>query len=183
MRRRRFLAGIATGALSVGVGACSAGSPSVPADETTEPRPDRPSTSSNHQAGVTTLPPAAASLAALDLTRTGHDQLPRLLQLLTSHLRLLQSRSSESSAVTVTVAVGPNLFHKRRDLDPLRPRRLSAMPSFPNDALDPAWCHGDLLLQVCAERPSAARAALQHLVGCANADMASELAVRSMTPR
>ncbi|MDT7726087.1 MAG: deferrochelatase/peroxidase EfeB [Actinomycetota bacterium] len=24
------------------------------------------------------------------------------------------------------------------------------MPSFPNDALDPAWCHGDVLLQVCA---------------------------------
>jgi deferrochelatase/peroxidase EfeB len=119
MRRRRFLAGIATGALSVGVGACSAGSPPKPVDETAKLRPDRLVTLGNHQAGVTTVPPAAASLAALDLTRAGHDQLPRLLQLLTSHLRRLQLRSSGSSGVTVTVAVGAGLFDKRRGLGQL----------------------------------------------------------------
>jgi deferrochelatase/peroxidase EfeB len=155
MRRRRFLAGIATGALSVGVGACSASPALVPVEEIAEPHPNRPS--GNHQAGVTTIPPAAASLAALDLTRAGHKQLHRLLELLTSRIRDLQLRSSGSSGVTVTVAVGASLFDKHRDLARLRPRRLIAMPTFPNDVLNPAWCHGDLLVQVCAERPSTAR--------------------------
>lgn len=39
------------------------------------------------------------------------------------------------------------------------------MPSFPNDVLDPAWCHGDLLVQACADDPAAARAAADDLAG------------------
>jgi deferrochelatase/peroxidase EfeB len=164
MRRRRFLAGIATGALSVGVGACSARSGPVPVDETAKPDPNRQSASGNRQAGVTTVPPAAASLATLDLTKAGHDQLHRLLQLLTSRIRDLQLQSWGSSGVTVTVAVGGGLFDKRPGLAEFRPRRLSMMPSFPNDVLDRAWCHGDLLMQVCAERPSTARLAMERLL-------------------
>jgi deferrochelatase/peroxidase EfeB len=87
-----------------------------------------------------------------------------LLSLLTRNLQSVQLRSSQSSGVSVTVAVGASLFDRRPDLARLRPRRLTAMPSFPNDALDPAWCHGDLLLQVCAERPSAARGTVERLL-------------------
>ena len=164
MRRRRFLAGIATGALGTAVGACSAGSPHAPVDQAAKPRPDRPSDSGNRQAGVTTVPSVGASLAALDLGRASHKQLLALLQLLTSHLQSPQLRSSASSGLTVTVAVGASLFDKHPDLAHLRPRRLTAMPSFPNDALDPAWCHGDLLLQVCAKRSSTARGVVERLL-------------------
>ena len=164
MRRRQFLAGVATGALGMGAGACSLGSPPVPPDVAAKPDPDRLAASRNHQAGVTTIPPEAASLAAMDLTRAGHDQLHGLLQLLTKHIRHLQLRSPGSSGAAVTVAVGAGLFDKDPDLASLRPRRLTAMASFPNDVLDPPWCHGDLLVQVCAERPSSARVALGRLL-------------------
>jgi deferrochelatase/peroxidase EfeB len=50
----------------------------------------------------------------------------------------------------ITISVGASLFDGRFQLASPAPRQLSAMPSFPNDALDPAWCHGDVLLQVCA---------------------------------
>jgi deferrochelatase/peroxidase EfeB len=46
----------------------------------------------------------------------------------------------------------------------LRPARLTTMPGFPNDALDPSWSHGDLLLQVCAQRPDGVRAVLRQLL-------------------
>jgi deferrochelatase/peroxidase EfeB len=164
MRRRGFLAGIASGALSAGVAACSPGTGPTPVDELANRSVDGPATISNHQPGVTTTPPAAAALVALDLTTTNRDQLHQLLVLLTRRIRQHQMRSSAGSGITVTLAAGAGLFHRRLGLFDLRPTRLTAMPHFPNDALDPAWSHGDLLLQVCAERPDAARAALRRLL-------------------
>ena len=105
-----------------------------------------------------------------------------LLQLLTNHIRHLQLRSSTSAGVTVTVAVGAGLFDKRPDLAGLRPRRLTAMPSFPNDALDPAWCHGDVLLQVCAERPSTVRVALGRLLRSASAMVRPRWSIAGFRP-
>jgi deferrochelatase/peroxidase EfeB len=104
-------------------------------------------------------------LAAVDLTAERRDHVTRLFRLLTMRIRMLQADSPAGSGVSVTVAVGTGLFRQDLGLAQLRPSRLTPMPSFPNDALDPGWCHGDLLLQVCAQRPGAARAALQELLG------------------
>jgi len=67
MRRRGFLAGVASGALSAGLAGCRPQTHSAPVGESAKHRPDSPSTSS-HQPGVTSVPPAAA-LVALDLAR------------------------------------------------------------------------------------------------------------------
>lgn len=52
--------------------------------------------------------------------------------------------------LTVTFGMGPSLFERiGRERD--RPRRLSPLPSFGEDRLDPAWSGGEMLVQVCGE--------------------------------
>jgi deferrochelatase/peroxidase EfeB len=100
----------------------------------------------------------------LDLTTTSRAKLNSLLQLLTRQLRLVQLQARASIGLTVTVAVGAGLFDKRPDLSEFRPLQLTAMPSFPSDALNPDWCHGDVLLQVCADRQETARITMERLL-------------------
>jgi deferrochelatase/peroxidase EfeB len=164
MRRRTFLAGIASGALSAGVAACSRRTHPVPVDKPVIHRPGDSPTISDYQPGVTSTPPAAAALAALDLTITSRDTLEQLLRLLTRRVRLLHMQPSAGNDLTITLAVGAGLFRGRSGLSNLCPLRLTAMPRFPNDALDHSWSQGDLLLQICSERPDAARVALRTLL-------------------
>jgi len=56
------------------------------------------------------------------------------------------------------------LFDERFGLQALKPRKLQAMTRFPNDALDASLCHGDLLLQICANTNDTVIHALRDII-------------------
>ncbi|MGB0970534.1 MAG: Dyp-type peroxidase [Mycobacterium sp.] len=120
-----------------------------------------------HQGGVTTAPQAHALFVALDLkpqaARGPRDTLAAILKLWTSDAaRLTQGRpaladtepelAERPARLTVTVGLGRALFD-RIGLAGIRPPSLVTLPAFETDQLEPRWCGGDLLLQICAEDP------------------------------
>ncbi|MGW1751292.1 iron uptake transporter deferrochelatase/peroxidase subunit [Streptomyces sp. NPDC002092] len=123
-----------------------------------------------HQAGIVTPAQRATAFVAFDATAENRGELADLLRTLTDRARFLTSGGSPeelgitgppadsgtlgpdvpADALTVTVGVGASLFDDRYGLRSRRPHRLTTMPSFPDDDLDAAWCHGDLSVQLCA---------------------------------
>lgn len=88
---------------------------------------------------MVTPPSAETELAAFDVTASDRKGLAEILRAL----------SEPVPGATVTIAAGASLFDGRFGIE--RPRRLTPMPTFRSDVLDPQWCHGDLLLQVGAD--------------------------------
>ena len=74
------------------------------------------------------------------------------------------ARPSDPSDLTVTVGFGASLFDKRFGLADRRPVQLTRMPSFPNDRLQPALSHGDLMVQICATDEASCVHALRYLM-------------------
>jgi deferrochelatase/peroxidase EfeB len=133
-------------------------------------RPDNPRSAEGvvvgRQSGVVTLPPAAAVLAAFDVRAGDRGALAGVLRRLSLAIGQVMGRfAGVGRPVEVTVAVGASLFDARFGLGGYRPLGLVEMPVFPNDALDPARCHGDLLLQVGAVDAATARSVVDELVG------------------
>lgn len=172
LARRRFLQGAAA---SIGA-ATLAGSGTAPlrgssadaAEDTSAAR--RVPFEGAHQAGIRTARQAAAAFVAFDFTAGSRSELTDLFRALTTRARVLTSGGMPpqlgisappadsgilglpvpAGGLTVTVAVGASAFDERYGLAKRKPRRLRPMDVFPNDDLDPARCHGDLLLQLCA---------------------------------
>jgi len=123
-----------------------------------------------HQPGIVTPRPATGLVAAFDVTATSLADLERLFRLLSERIAFLMQGGPAQTAdpgfpppdsgilgpviapdnLTVTVALGASLFDERFGLSPLKPKHLQRMKRFRNDALDGNICHGDLLLQFCA---------------------------------
>lgn len=120
-----------------------------------------------HQAGVTDRPQAHALFVGLDLMaesgRSPRETLSAILKLWTADAaRLTQGKPALADTepelarlparLTVTIGLGPSAFEKI-GLEGSRPETLAALPAFDTDRLQPQWCGGDLLLQICADDP------------------------------
>jgi deferrochelatase/peroxidase EfeB len=69
--------------------------------------------------------------------------------------------SRPAGALTISIGVGPAVFDRAPGLP--RPMALRELPPFPGDALDPAYCGGDLVVQACASRNAVAEEAIRRL--------------------
>ncbi|HET9169465.1 MAG TPA: iron uptake transporter deferrochelatase/peroxidase subunit [Actinospica sp.] len=130
-----------------------------------------------HQSGILTPTPGEkqpfSCFAAFDTTTASKAELITLMKTLTARARFLTAggvpenlgigRPPADSDVlgpdipadglTVTLGLGSSLFDDRYGLAALKPSKLKPMTIFPNDSPDPAWMHGDLLIQLCANHP------------------------------
>jgi deferrochelatase/peroxidase EfeB len=171
--RRSFLRGTAVGAI-VGAGAGAGAGIAAGAGPEEGPKttaPDAVPFHGEHQAGI--LRPAArqAIVASFDAVAESRAELTELFHAITERARFLTAGGEPPVAgitapptdsgvlgpdvphggLTVTVGVGAALFDTRYGLADRKPALLGPMRTFPNDALDPEQCHGDLSLVVAAE--------------------------------
>ena len=75
-------------------------------------------------------------------------------------------------ALTVTIGFGASLFDDRFGLHAQRPAGLIPMPAFPDDDLDPQACHGDVVVQLCANSEETLINALRDLARATRAGLA-----------
>jgi deferrochelatase/peroxidase EfeB len=177
--RRGFLAGAAavagTGLVAADHGAASAAAQSGGRARVAFHGP--------HQAGILTPAQRATAFVSFDTTAADRGELADLLRTLTDRARYLTAGGSPEELgitappadsgtlgpdvpaddLTVTVGVGASLFDGRYGLAFRKPHRLTAMPSFPDDDLDAAWCHGDLSVQLCAAQQDTVLHALRDI--------------------
>jgi deferrochelatase/peroxidase EfeB len=186
--RRSFLrgalsagvAGVATGA-AAGAGIAAAldgGAPAAAASLDAQVPFHGP-----HQAGVATLPQRNATLVSFDVLAADRGELTDLMRTLTDRARFLTTGGTPpdpgisapptdsgilgpqvpADRLSVTVGVGASLFDDRYGLASRKPAGLTSMRTFPNDHLDPAQCHGDLSLQLCADNADTVLHALRDI--------------------
>jgi deferrochelatase/peroxidase EfeB len=188
--RRNFLkgaaAGVAATALTGGILATGAAVDAHAATATTAVAASYPF-HGIHQAGILTPGPAQkqnfASYAAFDVTAAGRSELADLMRTLTGRARFLTTGGTPlnlgisqppsdsdvlgpvvpADGLTVTLSVGSSLFDDRFGLAGQKPTKLTPMATFPNDALEEAWLHGDLLLQLCANHPDTIHHAIRDI--------------------
>ncbi|HMG64263.1 MAG TPA: Dyp-type peroxidase, partial [Streptosporangiaceae bacterium] len=123
-----------------------------------------------HQAAILHKPEPQTAVISFTVTADGRAELTDLLKTITERARFLTAGGppppvgitqppSDSGVLgpeivadglTVTVGVGASLFDDRYGLAAQKPKLLAKMAPFPDDALDPAQCHGDLSLQLSA---------------------------------
>ncbi|WP_312042899.1 iron uptake transporter deferrochelatase/peroxidase subunit [Erwinia sp.] len=186
--RRRLLKGMGIlGGLAVAGGCPAHGAPAAFSPGALSPNSREQSQSfyGAHQAGIVTPQQASMMLVAFDVLAADKADLERLFRLLTDRIAFLtQGGAAPQTAnprlppmdsgilgahiypdnLTITVSVGHSLFDDRYGLQAQKPHRLQAMTRFPNDALDAGLCHGDLLLQICANTNDTVIHALRDII-------------------
>jgi deferrochelatase/peroxidase EfeB len=124
-----------------------------------------------HQSGILNPPPGQATLLAMDSIAPDRATLMQALHAVSDRARQLATGGvvpllevdapptdsgtlgpdNAPDALTVTIGFGASLFDGRYGLASKRPSELISMPTFPVDQLDPKICHGDVMIQICAQ--------------------------------
>ena len=206
IRRRQFLAG--AGALGAGaalerLGGLGASDPARAAAPGDRALAQRIPFAGEHQAGILTARPRHAVFAAFDVIAADRAQLADGLRALSDRAarhvegyRALLGSPGEGptpdsgvlgpivppDALTVTVGFGASLFDHRFGLAGRRPAGLKPMTTFPDDGLDPAQCHGDVLLQLCANTQETLLHALRDLMRVTRPTLAVRWKVEGFLP-
>jgi deferrochelatase/peroxidase EfeB len=189
LQRRQVLMGMGAAGVALAGSALScpamAASPSqvteAPSSERTE---DRHDFHGKHQTGIVTPRPASGMLVSFDVLASDREDLERLFRTLNERIAFLMKGGSVAQVdpklppvdsgilgpvvtpdnLTITVSVGASLFDERFGLADAKPKRLIRMVGFPNDALEPDCCHGDLSLQFCSNTTDTNIHALRDIV-------------------
>lgn len=188
--RRRLLKGVgALGGAFALAGGCpvahAAKPQSAPGTLSPDARMETQPFYGEHQAGILTPQQASMMLVAFDSLASDKADLERLFRLLTTRIAFLTAGGPAPETpnprlppmdsgilgafiapdnLTITVSVGESLFDDRYGLAKLKPKALQKMTRFPNDSLDAALCHGDLLLQICANTQDTVIHALRDII-------------------
>lgn len=147
-----------------------------------------------HQAGILTPRPRHVIVVAFDVIAPNRAQAGEAIALLSDRARALtaghptvlgfpggEGPTPETGilgvrvppdALTVTIGVGASLFDDRFGLRARRPAGLVTMPAFPDDDLAPQTCHGDVLVQLCANTEETLINALRDLARKTRAGLA-----------
>ncbi|MEO3989092.1 iron uptake transporter deferrochelatase/peroxidase subunit [Pseudocitrobacter cyperus] len=180
--RRRLLKGI--GLLAI-AGGCPVAHGAKTAAPVPTARDEKQPFYGKHQAGVLTPQQASMMLVAFDVLASDRAELQRLMRLLTDRIAFLTTGGPAPDTpnprlppmdsgilgawiapdnLTMTVSVGHSLFDERFGLASQAPKKLQKMTRFPNDSLDASLCHGDLLLQICANTQDTVIHALRDII-------------------
>lgn len=137
-----------------------------------------------HQAGIITPAQNFICCAAFDVTTNDINEVRQLFQAWTeaaitmtqgsligsnnNNQNLPPSDTGEAAGLspsrsTITFGVGPSFFDSRFGLQSKRPSTFQDLPSFRGDHLQPQWCGGDLVVQVCADDMQVAFHAIRNL--------------------
>jgi deferrochelatase/peroxidase EfeB len=109
------------------------------------------------QGGIVTPPQRHLRFVAFDVTVRHRLALRDLLD---DWHEVATSGAGRAGGLTVTYGVGPGLFAASRSALGLghRPTRLTDLPAFTGDSLEPRRCHGDVGLQICGDDAAQVRA-------------------------
>jgi len=156
-----------------------------------------------HQAGILTPRPQQAIFAAFDAVAPDRAELAAALHALSDRARHLtagytpligaaeEGPTPDSGilggkvppdALTVTIAFGASLFDDRYGLARSKPQHLKPMTTFPDDDLLAEECHGDLMLQLCANTSETLLHALRDLMRATRSQLAVRWKVEGFLP-
>jgi deferrochelatase/peroxidase EfeB len=191
VNRRNFLKGTAAGAAGTALvggvligGAHEDANAATQATDAAAEQASYPFHGAN-QSGIMTpfAKQPATCVAAFNSTATDKAALADLLQTITTRARFLTTGGiapnlgvsqppSDSDVLgpvipadglTATLSVGSTLFDDRYGLADRKPLKLQPLTAFPNDSPDPAWLHGDLLLQLSANHQDTVHHAIRDI--------------------
>lgn len=137
-----------------------------------------------YQPGILTQQQGFGTVMAFDCVAENRAGLERLFKLLTQRIGALMEggmaqevegrfpppdsgimgKTIYPDCLTITVSVGASLFDKRFGLGSAIPAKLKPMVQFPNDALNAGMCHGDVMLQFCANRQETVLHAMRDII-------------------